>query len=127
VVAGAAGLGAGPDSGSRTSAPSPGVLGERGRSRPAASPMGSNDPELGPRCTARPRSAAPGAFIYRKGRYSPLDTLDGRLTSHVGINNRGQIAGGYLPDGMTQRGFVRDERGTYTSFDAAPRRPDGGI
>jgi probable HAF family extracellular repeat protein len=101
-------------------APAPTGVQAAGRDRPAAGPMGSNDPQLGPRPTARRPADTAGAFTYRKGRYSPLDALDGRLTSHVGINNRGQIAGGYLADGMTQRGFVRDQRGIYTSFDAAP-------
>jgi probable HAF family extracellular repeat protein len=86
-------------------------------------PPASNDPEPGSPGTARRPSAAPSAFIYRKGRYTPLDAVDGRPTAHTSINNRGQIAGGQLePDG-TARGFVRDQRGTYTSFDAAPGVP----
>jgi probable HAF family extracellular repeat protein len=83
-------------------------------------PMGSNDPELGPRRNAGQPADASGAFIYRKGRYTPLDTLNGRPTAHTGINNRGQIVGGYDSDGMTLRGFVRDEKGNDTGFDAAP-------
>jgi probable HAF family extracellular repeat protein len=86
----------------------------------ALGPMGSNDPEPGSRRNAVKSAAPPGGFIYRKGRYTPLDTLDGRLTGHTGINNRGQIVGSYDADGMTVRGFVRDQRGNYTSFDAAP-------
>jgi hypothetical protein len=66
------------------------------------------------------RADPSGAFIYSKGRHTPLDALDGRPTGHTGINNRGQIVGGYDADGMTLRGFVRDEKGNYTSFDAAP-------
>jgi hypothetical protein len=81
--------------------------------------MGSNEPELGTR-TARPPADASGAFLYRKGRYTPLDALDGRPTAHIGINNRGHIVGGYQIDGMTLRGFVRDNKGNYTGFDAAP-------
>ena len=103
-------------------APAPTGVQAAGRDRLATGPMGSNDPQLEPRRTARSPAAAAGAFIYRKGRYSPLDALDGRLTSHVGINNRGQIAGSYLPDGMTLRGFVRDTKGTYTGFDAPGAR-----
>jgi probable HAF family extracellular repeat protein len=90
------------------------------QARLGAGPMASNDPQLGPRPTARQPADAPGAFIYRKGRYTPLDTLNGRPTFHIGINNRGQIAGSYQTDAMTLRGFVRDQRGNYTSFDAAP-------
>jgi hypothetical protein len=67
-AAGLARLGAGPSSGGRASVPTPGVLGERGRHRPATIPMatapqvlgprGSNDPQLGPRLTAgRPADA----------------------------------------------------------------------
>ena len=85
----------------------------------ALGPMGTNDPELGSRTARRPAAPA-GAFVYRKGRYTTLDALDGRLTAHTSINNRGQIVGSYDADGMTVRGFVRDQRGNYTSFDAAP-------
>jgi probable HAF family extracellular repeat protein len=85
----------------------------------ASGSMGSKDPELGSPGTAGRPAGPAGGFIYRKGRYTPLDTLDGRLTSHISINNRGQIAGGYYADTMTLRGFVRDQRGNYTGFDAA--------
>jgi probable HAF family extracellular repeat protein len=85
-----------------------------------AGPMGSNDPELGPRRNARQPADPSGALILRKGRYTPLDAVDGLTTAHTGINNRGQLVGSFSPDGATLRGFVRDERGTYTSFDAAP-------
>ncbi|HEU4399576.1 MAG TPA: hypothetical protein VFU54_17285 [Actinomycetota bacterium] len=81
--------------------------------------MGSNDPELGPRRNARQPADPSGAFIYRKGRYTPLDAVDGLTTAHTGIN-RGQLVGSFSPDGATLRGFVRDERGNYTRFDAAP-------
>jgi hypothetical protein len=86
----------------------------------ALGPMGSNDPEPGSRRNAVKPADPPGGFIYRKGRYTPLDALDGRLTGHTGINNRGQIVGSYDADGTTMRGFVRDQRGNYTSFDATP-------
>ena len=86
----------------------------------ALGPMGSNDPEPGSRRDARRPADSPGGFIYRKGRYSPLDAIAGRLTSHIGINNRGQLVGSYDADGMTMRGFVRDQRGNDTGFDAAP-------
>jgi probable HAF family extracellular repeat protein len=89
----------------------------------AAGGLGS-DPELGSRRNA-PEAADPsGAFIYRKGKYRPLDSLAGLPTAHVGVNNRGQIAGAYLVEGPTLRGFVRSRGGDYTSFDAAPGAPD---
>jgi hypothetical protein len=40
-----------------------------------------------------------GAFIYRKGRYTPLDSLAGLPTAHLGTNNRGQIVGPYPVEG----------------------------
>jgi hypothetical protein len=61
-----------------------------------------------------------GALILRKGRYTPLDAVDGLTTAHTGINNRGQLVGSFTPDGATLRGFLRDERGNDTTFDAAP-------
>jgi probable HAF family extracellular repeat protein len=84
-----------------------------------AGPMGSNDPELGPRRNARQPADPSGALILRKGRYTPLDAVDGLTTAHTGINNRGQLVGSFSPDRATLRGFVRDERGSYTTFDAA--------
>ena len=83
-----------------------------------------SDPEPGSRRNAREPADPSGAFIYRKGRYRPLDSLAGLMTAHVGINNRGEIAGAYLVDGPTPRGFVRSRSGDYTSFDAAPGAPD---
>jgi probable HAF family extracellular repeat protein len=67
-----------------------------------------------------------GAFLYRNGRYTPLDGVPGApVTAHIGINNRGQIVGGYPVDGSTLlRGFVRDRRGDYDGFDAAAGAPD---
>jgi probable HAF family extracellular repeat protein len=62
-----------------------------------------------------------GAFIYRKGRYTPLDTVpDQPTTAHLGTNDRGLIVGSYLVDGATLRGFLRNEWGDYTTFDAVP-------
>jgi probable HAF family extracellular repeat protein len=95
-----------------------GVLGPSAREAPG--PMGSDDPELESRRNALKPADPSGGFIYRKGRYSPLDTLDGRLTGHTGINNRGQIVGGYVAADVPLRGFLRNGRGDYTSFDAAP-------
>jgi probable HAF family extracellular repeat protein len=61
-----------------------------------------------------------GAFIYRKGRYTPLGTVPGYpMTGHVGLNNRGQVVGAYLPDpaAPTFGGFLRTERGDYRRID----------
>jgi hypothetical protein len=61
-AAGLARLGAGPGSGGRASAPGPGVLGERGRHRPATIAMAT-----APRC-----SSPGGATIPSWGRGPPL-------------------------------------------------------
>ena len=104
--------------------PAPMAAPAAGPTRPGAplalGPMGSNDPEPGSRATAVKPADPAGGFIYRKGRYTPLDPLDGRLTGHIGINNRGQIVGGYVAAEVPLRGFLRNGRGDYTSFDAAP-------
>jgi probable HAF family extracellular repeat protein len=90
---------------------------------PAAG-LGSG-PGLGSRRSAPKPADRSGAFIYRKGRYIPLDGLPGTPTGHVGLNNRGRIVGGHAVDESTLlRGFVRGERGDYESFDAAPGAPD---
>jgi hypothetical protein len=69
----------------------------------------------------KPPTYPSGAFIYRQGRYTPLDTLPSRpMTAHLGTNNSGQIVGAFTRDGATLRGFLRNQRGDYTSFDAAP-------
>jgi uncharacterized membrane protein len=103
----------------------------------AASPVGAAKPppapvetvapgdlvgsELGSETNQRDRAAtnSSGAFVYRKGRYTPLDTVPGYpMTSHLGFNNRGQIVGAYLVDeAPTIRGFLRDERGDYKPID----------
>jgi hypothetical protein len=145
---------AGPGSGDHASVPVPGVLTERGRDRQAAiamataamglGPMGSNEPELGPRRSARTPADASGAFIYRKGRYTPLGAIPGAAAlgaipgfpdatffeTHFAINDRGETAGFYgdavpgsdgLPPGSTH-GFVKDRRGKVASFDLSGAR-----
>jgi hypothetical protein len=69
-----------------------------------------------------------GAFVYRKGRYTPLSAIPGAAfaTLTIAINNRGETAGtsvdavpdddGQLPPG-SRNGFVRDGRGDSTKFD----------
>jgi hypothetical protein len=68
-----------------------------------------------------------GAFVYRKGRYTPLSTIPGAFdTLTTALNNRGETAGtfvdavpgddGQLPPG-SRNGFVRDRRGGSTKFD----------
>jgi probable HAF family extracellular repeat protein len=70
----------------------------------------------------RPVADAGGGYIYRNGRYTPLDTVDALLTVHATINNRGQTAGPYFrrgPDVLDLGGFVRSRRGAYTRVDVA--------
>jgi probable HAF family extracellular repeat protein len=75
-----------------------------------------------------PRSRFP-VFVLDKGRYTGFDS-PGEVTNDliVRINNRGQIAGGYIqdytedPPGVPQgryRGFLRDRRGRFTRIDVA--------
>jgi probable HAF family extracellular repeat protein len=100
------------------------------REAPAAGPgpgvslalgsMGGNDPELGPRRNARRPADAAGGFVYRKGRYRPLDTVDSLYTAHIAINNRSQTAGSYWRSDLDPGGFVRSRRGDYTRVDVAP-------
>jgi probable HAF family extracellular repeat protein len=83
-------------------------------------------PLPGSRRDARGPADASGAFIYRKGKYTPLDGAPGAaMTAHIGLNNGGRIVGSYPVDGSTLlRGFVRSGRGYYEGFDAAPGAPD---
>jgi probable HAF family extracellular repeat protein len=68
-------------------------------------------------------------FVLDKGRYTGVDS-PGEVTNDliVRINNRGQIAGGYIqdytedPPGVPQgryRGFLRDRRGRFTRIEVA--------
>ena len=60
-----------------------------------------------------------GGFIYSYGRYTPLDTVDGRTTVHLAINNRGQTAGSSVGslDAVEYVGFVRSPNGRHTAID----------
>jgi hypothetical protein len=83
-------------------------------------------PDAGRR--GRPSTETSGAFVFRKGRYSPLSAIPGATfaTLTVAINNRGETAGssvdaapgedGQLPPGSIN-GFVRSRRGDSTKFD----------
>jgi probable HAF family extracellular repeat protein len=84
-----------------------------------ASGLGS-DPELNSRGNAGQPANPSGGFIYRTGGYTPLDSLDGLITAHVGINNRGQTAGAYFRSELDPGGFLRSRRGDYTRVDVAP-------
>jgi probable HAF family extracellular repeat protein len=79
----------------------------------------------GPEASGRGRPVADGSggFIYRNGRYTPLDTVDGLFTAHVALNNRGQTAGAYLRGENDIGGFVRSHHRRYTTFDVAPGPP----
>jgi hypothetical protein len=73
----------------------------------------------------RPVGDGSGGFLYHDGRYTPLDTVDGLVTAHVAINNRGQTAGAYFRslDPPDVGGFIRSRTGRYTIFDVAPGPP----
>jgi hypothetical protein len=97
-------------------------------------PDGRLDFELGSRAgpdaprRGRPLAETSGAFVYRKGRYTPLSAIPGATTGsiHFDINNRGEVAGSFFDagpgdDGLPQpgsvHGFVKDRRGKVTTFD----------
>jgi probable HAF family extracellular repeat protein len=69
-----------------------------------------------------PRSPIP-VFVLETGRFTAFDTPGEAAQDFVGINNRGQIVGGYKEDlsrgeaGCGQRGFLRDKDGRFTSID----------
>ena len=74
----------------------------------------------------RPPADPSGAFVYRKGRLSPLNKVPGAaVDTTLGINNRRQTTGSYLDPGVTPNpdgvlpthSFVRDRRGAVTRFD----------
>jgi probable HAF family extracellular repeat protein len=69
-----------------------------------------------------PRSPVP-VFVLDRGRFTAFDTPGEAAQDFVGINNRGQIVGGYKEDlsrgegGCGQRGFLRDKNGRFTRID----------
>jgi probable HAF family extracellular repeat protein len=108
--------------------PSPAMAAEPPPATPEAPDLvGSLGMELGSQqgsSARRDRSwgDASGGFIYRDGKYTPLDSVDGFVTAHVGINDRRQTAGAYVRslDPPDIGGFVRGRMGRYTRFDVAP-------
>jgi uncharacterized membrane protein len=61
-------------------------------------------------------------FVWERGRFASFDVPGSIFTQAFGINNRGQITGGYRDASGRQHGFLRD-RGRYQTLDA----PGGNI
>jgi uncharacterized membrane protein len=61
-------------------------------------------------------------FVWERGRFTSFDVPGSIFTQAFGINNRGQITGGYYDATGTQHAFVRD-RGRSQTLDA----PGGNI
>ena len=59
-----------------------------------------------------------GAFLRsRNGRFTPLGGIPGAaVASHLNVNNRGQVVGGYVDAQGAVRAFVKDRRGRLTTF-----------
>jgi uncharacterized membrane protein len=60
-------------------------------------------------------------FVWERGRFTSFDVPGSVFTHAYGINNRGQISGGYYDTSGRQHGFVRDGR-RYRTLDV----PGGG-
>jgi probable HAF family extracellular repeat protein len=76
---------------------------------------------LGALVGERPRSATPG-FVFSEGRYHEFEARSPRVELFPsGVNDRGYVTGEYIrPD--RESGFVRDWRGTITTFDVPGAR-----
>jgi uncharacterized membrane protein len=61
-------------------------------------------------------------FLWEKGRFTTLDVPGSIWTQPFGINDRGEISGGYYDPTGKQHGFVL-QKGKYTTIDA-PRPID---
>lgn len=59
-------------------------------------------------------------FLWDDGRIKRFDAPGAILTQPFGINNRGQISGGYSDAGANQHGFLRS-RAEYTTLDVPGR------
>jgi hypothetical protein len=136
AVAGAAPAGAAPARAAKQPSPSMETVGL----------AGALGPDLGAGATrrGRPPTGASGAFVYRKGVFSPLGAIRGAARvhglpgfpdvtvaeTHFAINDRGETAGiyadtvtveGAYPPGSVH-GFVKSRRGEVTSFDVPGAR-----
>jgi probable HAF family extracellular repeat protein len=89
--------------------------------------VGASRTGLSPKAPTGPRSQYP-VFVLKNGRFTGFDAPGPVANDNlVKINNRGEIAGGYIQDyaedstGMTlqgrSRGFLRDRRGRTTRID----------
>jgi probable HAF family extracellular repeat protein len=93
----------------------------------AASPAGGITP--GPVLPGASPGTHPSArsqipvFVLDRSRFTAFDTPGEGAQDLVGINNRGQIVGGYKEDlsrgvaGCGQRGFLRDKHGRFARID----------
>jgi probable HAF family extracellular repeat protein len=61
-------------------------------------------------------------FLWERGRFASFDVPGSIFTQAFGINNRGQITGGYYDATGTQHAFLQDQ-GRYQTLDA----PGGNI
>jgi hypothetical protein len=70
-----------------------------------------------PRRSTRPRTPAP-AFLLERGRYTGFDAPGAvQQTAAASINNRRQIVGNYVDGDGAYHGFLRDQRGRFTTID----------
>ena len=53
-------------------------------------------------------------FVWERGRFTSFDVPGSIYTQAFGINNRGQITGGYRDASGRQRGFLRDGHRSQT-------------
>ncbi len=63
-------------------------------------------------------------FLWDGRDYETIDVADATLTWLTGINNRGQVVGFYVADGVAH-GFVRDRRGRVNHAARRARRRPG--
>ncbi len=62
---------------------------------------------------------AGNGFLLDNGVFTTIDHPDaGPETAAVGINNRGQIVGGYVDAGGIAHGFLLDKKGDFTTINA---------
>jgi uncharacterized membrane protein len=81
---------------------------------------------LEPGATPNPDGTIPAGtvhgFVWQRGRFTTFDVPGSIFTQAFGINDRGQITGGYYDPSGRQRGFLRDGH-RYRTLDA----PGGNI